>query len=313
MNPLIKKVLVCLDATEMDATLIQFAAFAAQAESVESIHFVNVITKTQLPTKLRKEFPDLMEKALVDRRRELEKKVIEHFDLTLDVKVKIAVEQGPLPSKQILDLANKHNMDVIVVGRKKNLRSNSVVTQRLARRASCSLMIVPQKEYTSVKKLMVATDFSKDSYGAMNAAIDAATREAVRGNQVEVICHHSYQVPVGYHYTGKSFEESAHVMEENARKRYKRFIHRIDTKLIKVTPSFALAKNDDLVTSIYEAAKEYQVDFVFIGGKGKTASTALFPIGTNTEKLISVDSEIPLLVVRSKHRNAGIIDMLQRI
>ena len=312
MNPL-KKVLVCLDATEMDATLIQFATFVAQAESVESIHFVNVIMKTQLPSKLRKEFPDLMERALVDRRRELEQKVIEHFDLTLDVKVKIAVEQGPLPSKQILDLANRHNIDVIVVGRKKNLRNNSVVTQRLARRASCSLLIVPEKEYASVRKLMVATDFSKDSIGAMNAAIDMAMREVTRGNQVEVICHHSYQVPVGYHYTGKSFDQSAHVMEENARKRYKRFIRQIDTKDIKVTPSFALAKGDDLVTSIYEAAIDYGVDFVVIGGKGKSASTALFPIGTNTEKLISVDSEIPLLVVRSKHKNAGIIDMLQRI
>ncbi len=312
MNPL-KKVLVCLDATEMDATLIQFASFVAQAESVESIHFVNVIMKTQLPSKLRKEFPDLMERALVDRRRELEQKVIEHFDLTLDVKVKIAVEQGPLPSKQILDLANRHNIDVIVVGRKKNLRNNSVVTQRLARRASCSLLIVPEKEYASVRKLMVATDFSKDSIGAMNAAIDMAMREVTRGNQVEVICHHSYQVPVGYHYTGKSFDQSAHVMEENARKRYKRFIRQIDTKDIKVTPSFALAKGDDLVTSIYEAAIDYGVDFVVIGGKGKSASTALFPIGTNTEKLISVDSEIPLLVVRSKHKNAGIIDMLQRI
>ncbi len=312
MDPL-KKVLVCLDATEMDATLIQFATFVAQAESVESIHFVNVIMKTQLPSKLRKEFPDLMEKALVDRRRELEQKVIEHFDLTLDVKVKIAVEQGPLPSKQILDLANRHNIDVIVVGRKKNLRNNSVVTQRLARRASCSLLIVPEKEYASVRKLMVATDFSKDSIGAMNAAVDMAMREVTRGNQVEVICHHSYQVPVGYHYTGKSFDQSAHVMEENARKRYKRFIRQIDTKDIRVTPSFALAKGDDLVTSIYETAINYQVDFVVIGGKGKTASTALFPIGTNTEKLISVDSEIPLLVVRSKHKNAGIIDMLQRI
>ena len=50
MNPL-KKILVCLDATQMDATLIQFSAFVAQAESVESIYFVNVIMKTQLPSK----------------------------------------------------------------------------------------------------------------------------------------------------------------------------------------------------------------------------------------------------------------------
>ena len=309
----LKKILVGLDATEMDATLIQFAAFLAQAESAESVYFVNVIKKAQLPAKLRKEFPNLMEKALAERRRELEKKVIEHFDLTLGVKVKIAVEQGPIPSKQILQLVDKHNIDAIIVGRKKNLRGNSVVTQRLARRACCSLLIVPEKEYTSVRKLMVATDFSKDSISAMNAAIDTATREAVAGNPIEVICHHTYLVPVGYHYTGKSFEESAKIMEENARKRYQRFIKKIDTKDIKVTPSFALAKNDDLVANIYESAIAHRADFVVIGGKGKTASTALFPIGTHTEKLISMDADIPLLIVRSKHKNAGIIDMLQRI
>lgn len=309
----LRKILVGLDATAMDATLIQFAAFLARVESTESVYFVNVIQKAQLPAKLRKEFPNLMEKAMIDRKRELEKKVIEHFDLALDVKVKIAVEQGPMPSKQILKLANKHSIDAIVIGRKKNLRSNSVVTQRLARRASCSLLIVPEKEYTSVRKLMVATDFSKDSVEAMQAAIDAATRESTLGNPVEVICHHTYQVPVGYHYTGKTFEQSAEIMEDNSRKRYRRFISKVSTEDVKVTPSFALAKGDDIVSSIYESAVAHDVDFVVIGGKGKTASTALFPIGTNTEKLISMDSDIPLLIVRSKHKNAGIMDMLQRI
>ena len=310
----LKKILVGLDATAMDATLIQFAAFLARVESTESVHFINVIQKAQLPSKLRKEFPNLMEKALIDRKRELEKKVIEHFDLTLDVKVKIAVEQGPMPSKQILKLADKHSIDAIVIGRKKNLRGNSVVTQRLARRASCSLLIVPEKEYTSVRKLMVATDFSKDSVEAMQAAIDAAAHESTLGNTaVEIICHHTYQVPVGYHYTGKTFEQSAAIMESNSRKRYQRFIDKVDTRDVKITPSFSLAKGDDIVAGIYESAIAHGVDFVVIGGKGKTASTALFPIGTNTERLISMDSDIPLLIVRSKHKNAGIIDMLQRI
>ena len=312
MNSL-KKILVGLDATEMDATLIQFAAFLAQAESAETIYFVNVIQKAQLPSKLQKEFPNLMEKAIVDRRRELEKKVIEHFDLTVDVKVKITVEQGPIPSKQILKLADKHSIDAIVVGRKKDLRGNSVVTQRLARRACCSLLIVPEKEYTSVRRIMVASDFSKDSLTAMQAAIDAAARETAAGNPVEVICHHSYQVPVGYHYTGKSFEDSAKVMENNARKQYRRFISKVDKKDVKVEPSFTLVEKDNVVASIYRSAIEHQADFVVIGGKGKTAPSALFPIGTHTERLIGMDSDIPLLIVRSKHKNAGIMDMLQRI
>ena len=309
----LKKIMVCLDATEIDNSLVEFASFLARTESAESIHFVNIIKKTQLPTDLKKEFPDLMERALIDRKKELEKKVIERFDLTLGIKVKIAVETGSMPSRHILKLAEKHNIDAIVVGRKQNIKSSSVVTQRLARRATCSLLVVPEKEYTSVSKIMVAADFSKESVSAMKEAVAVALKESTPNNQVEIILHHSYQVPVGYHYSGKSFEQSAMVMKENAKKNYRKFMNKIDTKGIQVTPNFTLVKNEDVSANIEENARKHQVDLLVIGGKGKTASTAFIPIGTNTEKLISRVNDIPLLVVRPKHKNAGLIEMLQRI
>ena len=309
----LKKIMVCLDATEIDNSLIEFASFLARTESAESIYFVNIIKKAQLPTDLKKEFPDLMERALIDRKKELEKKVIERFDLTLGIKVKIAVETGSMPSRHILKLAEKHNIDAIVVGRKQNIKSSSVVTQRLARRATCSLLVVPEKEYTSVSKIMVAADFSKESVSAMKEAVAVALKESTPNNQVEIILHHSYQVPVGYHYSGKSFEQSAMVMKENAKKNYRKFMNKIDTKGIQVTPNFTLVKNEDVSANIEENARKHQVDLLVIGGKGKTASTAFIPIGTNTEKLISRVNDIPLLVVRPKHKNAGLIEMLQRI
>ena len=312
MHP-VKKIIVGLDNTEMDTSLIQFASFLARTGSAEYVHFVNVIKRTALPSPLRQEFPNLLEKAQVDRRRELEKKVIEHFDLTLPAKVKISIEEGAMPSKQILKLADKHSIDAIIVGRKKDLKNNSVVTQRLARRATCSLLIVPDREYIRVSKLMVAVDFTKESVAALEEAISVARREQVTGNDVEIVCHHAYQVPVGYHYSGKTFEECGNVMCEHARKKYQKFIKKVDTTGVKVTPSFSLVKNDDVVGNIYETAQEHNVGCIVIGGKGKSASTALFPIGTTTEKLVEKDSEIPLLIVRHKHKNAGLIDMLQRI
>lgn len=312
MHP-VRKIMVGLDNTSMDNSLIQFASFLARTGSAEYVHFVNVIKRTQLPSPLRREFPDLLEKAQVDRRRELEKKVIEHFDLTLPVKVKITVEEGTMPSKEILKLADKYSIDAIVVGRKKDLKNSSVVTQRLARRATCSLLIVPEREYTKVNKLMVSTDFTKESVAALGEAIAVARREQALGNTIEIVCHHAYQVPVGYHYSGKTFEECGDVMYEHARKKYNNFINKVDTAGIEVMPSFSLVKNEDVVSNIYETAREVNADCIVIGGKGKSPSTALFPIGTTTEKLIVKDSEIPLLIVRHKHKNAGLIDMLQRI
>lgn len=312
MHPL-RKILVGLDATEMDSTLIEFASFLARTYSAENVYFVNVIKNIQLPSSVRKEFPTLMEDAIKDRKKLLEKKVIENFDMTLSSKVKIAVEQGPMPSKHILRLAEKYNIDAIVVGRKQNLKGSSVVTQRLARRATCSLLIVPEKEYSSVSKLMVATDFSKDSLAAMEEAIAVASKCISEGKNAEITALHVYQVPSGYHYTGKSYEEFAHIMEENARKEYQKFLRKIDTKGIEITPMFALDKQDDIVATIYENAVQENVDCIVIGGKGKAASTAFFPIGTNTERLVSMDANIPLLIVRPKHKNAGLMEMLQKI
>ncbi len=312
MNPL-RKILVGLDGTEMDNTLIQFASFLARTYSAENVYFVNVIKNTSLPNAVKKEFPTLMEDAIKDRKKVLEKKVIENFDMTLPSRVKIAVEQGPLPSKQILKLAEKYNIDAIVVGRKQNLKGSSVVTQRLARRATCSLLIVPEKEFSSVCKLMVATDFSKDSQAAMEEAVAIASKCISEGMKPEVLALHVFNVPSGYHYTGKSYEEFAQIMENNARKEYQKFINKIDTKGIEITPVFALDRHDDIVASIYDTAVKEEVNCIVIGGKGKTASTAFFPIGTNTERLISMDANIPLLIVRPKHQNAGIIEMLQKI
>lgn len=313
MYPL-KKILVALDATPMDDTLIEFASFLAQSTSAESVHFVNVIKNTQLPNALRKEFPNLMEDAIKERKKQMEKKVIERFDMTnQEITVKITVEQGLLPSKHILKLAEKYNIDAIVVGRKEMLKGSSVVTQRLARRATCSLLIVPEKEYSSMHRIMVATDFSKDSLVALEEAVSLASHGKNEGRDVEIICHHVYQVPVGYHYTGKSFEESSEVMRQNAEKNYKKFIKKVDTKDVKITPLFSLSRQESPVSMIYDKAVELNVNCIVIGGKGKAASTAFFPIGTNTEKLISMDANIPLLIVRPKHKNAGLMEMLQRI
>ena len=305
---------MALDATSMDKALIQFASFLAHNTPAESVHFVNVIKSTQLPSSLKKEFPNLMEAAIQDRKKMLEKTIIEHFDLTNhEIKVNISVEQGNLPSKHVLKLAEKHNIDAIVVGRKKKLKSSSVVTQRLARRATCSLLIVPEKEYSNMNRIMVATDFSKESVTALQEAITVAKRGTLAGQDVEIICHHVYQVPTGYHYTGKSYDECGDVMLKNAEKRYRAFIDKVDTQGIEIKPLFSLDRNDNAVAVIYEKALHMDINCIVIGGKGKAASTDFFPIGTNTERLINRDTEIPLLIVRPKHVNAGLMEMLQKI
>ena len=59
----IKKVLIGLDLSDLDQTMIQFADFLAERSNVEDVHFLYVIKNLQIPQDVLKEFPDMIDKA----------------------------------------------------------------------------------------------------------------------------------------------------------------------------------------------------------------------------------------------------------
>jgi len=63
---------------------------------------------------------------------------------------------------------------------------------------------------------------------------------------------------------------------------------------------------------IYDSALKEHADGMIIGARGKTAPAA-FLLGSISERLIQLDTKIPLLVVRPKGENAGIMEALKLI
>ena len=70
--------------------------------------------------------------------------------------------------------------------------------------------------------------------------------------------------------------------------------------------------NDNPVTDIYDMAHEVQADAIIFGAKGRNAATAFF-IGSIAERVIQIDSEFPLMVVRPKGKTSGLLDILMEI
>jgi nucleotide-binding universal stress UspA family protein len=93
---------------------------------------------------------------------------------------------------------------------------------------------------------------------------------------------------------------------------YKKFIRKIDTKGVKITPIYTQDDDDDPVQEIVSKALETEADGIIIGAKGRTAATALF-IGSIAERLIQFNDSLPLLVTRPKGKNAGILDYILEI
>lgn len=304
----IKKLIVCLDQTSLDETLVRFASFIANANQTKKIYFTNVIRNLNIPKEVLSEFPNLIENMVEERKGQMKEVVEKTFGAVSDIEFSYIVKEGQL-SKKILKLAHEKSADMIIVGRKVNLPGTGVISQRLARRASCSLLIIPENAVPKIDRLLVPSDFSDYSKDAMEEAILIAEKY---GKNTEIVCQNVFTVPSGYHFTGKSYEEFTSIMKMHAEINFKKFIRKIDTKNIHILPVYTQDEDDDPVEDILAKAKEINADAIIIGAKGRTAATALF-IGSMAERLIQLNDEFPLLVTRPKGKNAGILDYILEI
>lgn len=302
----IKKILVGLDQSEMDPTLIRFATFIAKSSPTTDICFINVIRDLNVPEEIKEKFPELAGSASIEKTEYLRSIVQQHLDPSLNLNLKFITKQGQA-AKKILKVSKEEEIDMVIIGRKRTLKGSGVLSQRLARRLECSLLIVPESSVPRLRKVLVPSDFSDYSLIAMEEAIAISER---RNFQVDIICQNVYTVPAGYHYTGKSYEEFSAIMEKNAKDNYKKFIKKIDTKGVKISTVYSLDSDEDPVEDIYQMAKEVEAEGLIIGAKGRTTATALF-LGSMAERLIQKNFDIPVLIVRYKGRNAGIMEYIK--
>ncbi|GAB3341765.1 universal stress protein [Marivirga atlantica] len=304
----IKKVLIGLDLTELDKTMIEFADFLAERSNVEDIHFLYVIKNLQVPQDLLKEYPDMIDKVIQEKENEMRKTFLDYSKTKQKAKIHFQVQNGRI-ADNILKFSKTEDIDMIVMGRREKAELSGSLAQRLARRAACSLLIIPEGTKPKMDKILVPSDFSEYSTLAIEEAVEIASKNDFK---TEIIIQNVFTVPSGYHYTGKTFEEFANVMKKNAEKDYKKFIKKIDTKDIKVKAVYSQDINDDVTSDMIDKAREINANAIIVGAKGRTATTAFF-LGSIAERLIQIDHDIPLMVVRPKGKNAGFMEFLKEL
>ena len=304
----IKKMIVCLDQSPLDQTLIAFAGAIAKVNQVKKIYFTNVIKNFGLPKEMLEEFPDLIEKMVGERRTAMENTVNKYLDPQKGLEVSFVVKEGNL-SKKILKLAEEKSVDLILLGKKATLVGTGVASQRMARRATCSLLLVPEDAKPKFTRLLVPSDFSEHSKTALEEGILWAKKQ---GLKTELFFQNVFTIPSGYYFTGKSLEEFTDQLKAHAAANFKKFIRKIDTKGIKITPIYTPDQDDNHIQEIVATALAQKADVILIGAKGNTASTALH-IGSLAERLIQYNNRVPLLVSRPKGKNAGVLDYLLEI
>ena len=304
MNTL-KRLMVGLDLTSMDETLINYAAFLSAELQIEKIYFIHVEKSLEVPHELLKNLERTNLPADEGIRDMIHSKVGPAFAGLGQVEVEVLVEEGT-PLKELLHWAKVKQIDLMLMGRKLRLRGSGVLAQKMLRTGRIGILFVPETFEPKLKRIVVSVDFSE--YSEM--ALDRVLHSALSKPDIHVFCLHVYQVPTGYRTLGMTYEAFDERMRGFAQEKYDKLIERFPE--LRERAELVLVRQgdtDDIGELVVLEAKRARADLLVIGAKGMSAA-ALFVIGSVTEKILRYDMDIPLLVFKKKDEDMGFLDAL---
>jgi nucleotide-binding universal stress UspA family protein len=301
----IERLLVALDLTEMDELLVKYSSHLAKFLESEKVYFIHVARDLELPEDLKKNYPDLMAPSDESMTDSINKLIEKSWESNYNCEKVVEIKEGD-PSEQILKWVNIKNVDMMVMGRKRKMKGGGIVPQKIAKVAQTSLMMVPEGFSFKLDKIVVSVDFSKHSKLAVEEALAITNDKNIKLSLVNV-----YRVPVGYNKTGKSYDEFATIMKGHAKVDFNEFIERNDFPE-EMECHYVLDDDDSPGDKIFQFASEQNADMIVMGSKGRTGLASIL-LGSVAEKVITYDSEIPLMIVKEKGENMGFLKALLKM
>jgi len=276
----------------------------SQLAKSEKVYFVHVASSFDIPEDLTREYPDLIQPIDETAERTMRELVGKYFDGNPEAQIEYEVEEGS-PLIELLRRAKQLQIDLIIMRKRRKPTASGTLLERIARKAPCSVLFVPEGCQARFTNILVPIDFSDSSANAMDVALAFASSSGIK----KIYCVHIYEVPIGYYKTGKSYEHFAKIIKGHAEKQYRDFMDKIDLKGVSVIPIFELAKQER--KGIEATAKEHQADLLIMGARGRKAGAGVL-LGSVTEDLIRT-SNIPLLAVKKKGTGMSILDALLKL
>jgi len=296
--------LVALDLTALDEAIISYASTVAELLGTSHVYFFHVAKSLDIPDEISKKYPDLMAPLDESLKNDLQKKISAHF--LYDCDYSIVVREGN-PTDKILRWSDIKEVDLIIVGRKIQLKGSGVLPHKLSRLAHCSMLYIPENTRSTIEKILVPVDFSKNSSLALETAMILKKDSALK-----IYLQNAYQVPWGYHSTGKSYEEFSEIMKDNAQKSAKKFLKLNKIQNGDVELVLSLDEEKDPAEVAYAEATRRKVDMIIMSSKGRSG-LANFIMGSVASKMAYLDSSIPLFIAKNKADNMGFFEALLRV
>jgi len=301
----LKRIMVGLDLTEMDDTLLRYTDYLCSISAIEKVYFIHAVKNLELPGEILQEMQQ--GKGPADEKLEsaLEEKVKQHFVPKSGVQAEVQVVEGT-PLKELLHWSKVKQIDLVLLGRKLHLRGSGVLAQKILRNGRVSVLFVPENSEPRLRHIVVCTDFSE--YAIM--ALERMLHSALARPEVEITCLHAYQVPTSYKTLGISYEDFEKRMQDFALKKFEQVLLRFPELVERARLKLVKQEiEDDLGELLVLEARRSRADLLVIGAKGMSAA-ALFVLGSVTEKILRYNDDIPMIVYKKEKEEIGFLDAL---
>lgn len=300
-----RRILVCLDQSDMDETLINAAAEYASFGNADNIYFINVVKSLEMPTQVKKKYGNLV--GPLDEKVEqlMEDSIKNAFD-KMNCQFHFDVREGD-SVQQILKWAKIKEIDLIILGKKLKNDGRGHISRNVVNLSPCSALFVTPNSKIEPKSILLPTDFSSASEHAYQKAIMIAKHV-----NASVTCLHTFEVPSGYHTIGKTYEEFTEIMLGHSKEDCKEFLKTGNENFTNLKVEYLLDKHGHPDKIISEYASAHNFDLIIIGSKGRTALSAVL-LGSVAAKVVEMEINMPILIVKEEEENLGLVDAILKL
>ncbi|TDN84745.1 nucleotide-binding universal stress UspA family protein [Salegentibacter sp. 24] len=277
-------ILVALDLSDIDDSLIKYASFLADKLKVKKVYFVHNIKKYEISALFDEQLKDInLDEIIGD---ELNEKVEQKFDS--EVQWEVLISEDPYTESLINYIANKYYIDLVIVGNKNRKKGTGIISNKLLRLLKCDILSVPRNFHPEIKTIWAGTDFSRESRKIFNIA--QMLQEAT---SAPVTAAHVYSVPVQFSpYLPK--ETMAPKIEKHAREKGEKFLSKLNYKGT-VTTLIIPGRDSSVARNLLDGTKKNNVDILIVADKGANHISSLL-VGSVTEELFGESPELPLWI-----------------
>lgn len=282
----IKNILVALDLSDIDDTLITYASFIAESLKVEKVYFVHNIKKYEISELFGEQLKDLnLDEIIGD---ELNEKVEEKFKAPIEWEVLIS--EDPYSESLINYIVNKYEIQLAIVGNKNKVRGSGVVSGKLLRMLKCSILSIPKNAKPEITNIWAGADFSTASKKVFE--MTEILQNSTNANAKAV---HVYNMPVQFSpYIPK--ENLDLKIEKHLKERYEKFVKKLHLKReleLEIIPG----RDTGVAEKLQLKAKNSNVDLIVLGDKGGNTFSSLL-VGSVAEELFNQDLDVPLWITK---------------